>query len=269
MTEEPTGQQDQTPVPTDNVEPAQTPSEPQLPDKYQGKSVEELAQMHSELEGKLGKQSNELGELRSAVQYQQQYLQNQATQQGQSQGDTGTTKLELNNETFYDKPLESTRQVVQEEIGQALGNFAQYQQRDKENASFEQGYSQAVSKFGNKFNGQEGIVRELVSTWYEGEKRKNPNLRPEILMNDKPWEVALNASQVASGNYQIVPTGMNPTPQPMQPTGTEIPGTTTSTQSSNTPMRLNEEAQAMLKGFKLTEQQERDVVAGRGFKEEE
>jgi hypothetical protein len=41
--------------------------EPTLPDKYQGKSLEEVVQMHQEAEKLLGRQSSEVGELRKVV----------------------------------------------------------------------------------------------------------------------------------------------------------------------------------------------------------
>ncbi len=43
------------------------PQEPDVPEKYRGKSVEELVQMHQELEKFSGKQSTEVGELRKVV----------------------------------------------------------------------------------------------------------------------------------------------------------------------------------------------------------
>ena len=41
--------------------------EPSLPEKYQGKSLEEVVQMHQEAEKLLGRQSSEVGELRKVV----------------------------------------------------------------------------------------------------------------------------------------------------------------------------------------------------------
>ena len=38
-----------------------------IPDKYQGKSLEEVVQMHQEAEKLLGRQSSEVGELRRVV----------------------------------------------------------------------------------------------------------------------------------------------------------------------------------------------------------
>ena len=43
------------------------PQEPDIPEKYKGKSVEELVQMHQELEKFSGKQSTEVGELDQVV----------------------------------------------------------------------------------------------------------------------------------------------------------------------------------------------------------
>jgi len=43
------------------------PEESNLPDKYQGKSLEEVVQMHQEAEKLLGRQSSEVGELRRVV----------------------------------------------------------------------------------------------------------------------------------------------------------------------------------------------------------
>ena len=45
----------------------QPQEEPSLPEKYQGKSLEEVVQMHQEAEKLLGRQSSEVGELRKVV----------------------------------------------------------------------------------------------------------------------------------------------------------------------------------------------------------
>ena len=50
------------------------PEEPSLPEKYQGKSLEEVVQMHQEAEKLLGRQSSEVGELRKVV---DDYISNQ------------------------------------------------------------------------------------------------------------------------------------------------------------------------------------------------
>jgi len=78
---------------TDTVETPQEEEQPQetapdIPEKYQGKSVEELVQMHQELEKFSGKQSTEVGELRKVVDnYIQTELSNQQAPQQQQQED--------------------------------------------------------------------------------------------------------------------------------------------------------------------------------------
>jgi hypothetical protein len=65
------------------------PQQPEVPEKYQGKSVEDLVQMHQELEKFSGKQSTEVGELRKVVDdyIQTQLSDQQAPQQQQQQDD--------------------------------------------------------------------------------------------------------------------------------------------------------------------------------------
>jgi len=65
------------------------PQQPEVPEKYQGKSVEDLVQMHQELEKFSGKQSTEVGELRKVVDdyIHTQLSVQQAPQQQQQQDD--------------------------------------------------------------------------------------------------------------------------------------------------------------------------------------
>ena len=56
--------------------------EPSLPEKYQGKSLEEVVQMHQEAEKLLGRQSSEVGELRKVV---DDYISTQTQQAPQQQ----------------------------------------------------------------------------------------------------------------------------------------------------------------------------------------
>ena len=79
----------------DTQDTVETPEEEQpqkpefnLPEKYQGKSVEDLVQMHQELEKFSGKQSTEVGELRKLVdEHIQTQLSNQQAPQQQQQED--------------------------------------------------------------------------------------------------------------------------------------------------------------------------------------
>jgi len=62
--------------------------EPEIPQKYQGKSTAEIVRMHQEAEKLLGKQSSEVGELRKVVDdYIQTQLSEQAPQQSEPEQD--------------------------------------------------------------------------------------------------------------------------------------------------------------------------------------
>ena len=86
---------------TDTVETPEKeqPQEPDVPEKYQGKSVEDLVQMHQELEKFSGKQSTEVGELRKVVDnyIQTQLSDQQAPQQQQQEDDEVDFLVEPHN----------------------------------------------------------------------------------------------------------------------------------------------------------------------------
>jgi len=73
---------------TETPQEEEQPQAPELPEKYRGKSVEDLVQMHQELEKFSGKQSTEVGELRKVVDdYIQTQLSTQQAPQQQQQFD--------------------------------------------------------------------------------------------------------------------------------------------------------------------------------------
>ena len=63
-------------------QPQAKPPEPSVPEKYKGKSLEEVVQMHQEAEKLLGRQSSEVGELRKVV---DDYIANQTPVQAPQQ----------------------------------------------------------------------------------------------------------------------------------------------------------------------------------------
>ena len=78
-------------TPEDTIEsPEEEVAQEVLPEKYQNKSLQEVVQMHQEAEKLLGKQSSEVGELRSVVDdyIQAQLAQQQAPVQQQEEDDT-------------------------------------------------------------------------------------------------------------------------------------------------------------------------------------
>jgi hypothetical protein len=85
------------------------PQEPEVPEKYQGKSVEELVQMHQELEKFSGKQSTEVGELRKVVDdyIQTQLSTQQAPQQQQQQDDDDDVDFFVDPKTAVSRAIDN------------------------------------------------------------------------------------------------------------------------------------------------------------------
>ncbi len=95
--------------------------EPELPDKYQNKSVSELAQMHQEAEKLLGRQSSEVGELRKVV---DSYIQTQLTPEQTA------PKQENEEIDFFTDPNEAVNRMIQNhpKIKEAEAVTSQYRQ---------------------------------------------------------------------------------------------------------------------------------------------
>ena len=85
------------------------PQAPEIPEKYQGKSVEELVQMHQELEKFSGKQSTEVGELRKVVDdyIQTQLSTQQAPQQQQQQDDDDDVDFFVDPKTAVSRAIDN------------------------------------------------------------------------------------------------------------------------------------------------------------------
>jgi len=126
--------------------------------KYEGKSAEEIAQMHSELESKLGTQSKELGELRGKIEEAEQYGgYNQP--QGQQQ---------------YQNPLEQAPQQQAPELG------------PDDDAYIEVGQAKKMMK-------QELFQRDMQMCHMMGQQAKrrfakdNPELWKEVGRDTEQW----------------------------------------------------------------------------------
>ena len=95
--------------------------ETELPDKYQNKSVSELAQMHQEAEKLLGRQSAEVGELRKVVDsyIQTQLTPEQAPQQQDEEIDFFTDPNEAVNRAIQNHPKIKEAEAVTNQYRQS------------------------------------------------------------------------------------------------------------------------------------------------------
>lgn len=86
----------------------QTEQITEVPEKYRGKSTEELVRMHQELEGRFGTQGNEVGELRKLV---NKLIDEDLNKAPESGDDTATTD-DLNDLDFFANPEEAITKLV-------------------------------------------------------------------------------------------------------------------------------------------------------------
>ena len=93
----------------------------ELPEKFQGKSIEDIAKSYSNLEQQYGKQGNELGELRKLA----DSLIQKNLQESQTQSPADVIEQELSDEDFVLNPVEAVRKVVEESLKPIKENLTQ------------------------------------------------------------------------------------------------------------------------------------------------
>ena len=102
-------------------DPVEQETQSEIPDKYKGKSAEDLVRMHQEAEKLLGRQSSEVGELRQVV---DSYIQTQlSNQQAPQQQET------VDEVDFFSDPEEAVKRAIDNhpKIREAESISKQYQ----------------------------------------------------------------------------------------------------------------------------------------------
>jgi hypothetical protein len=131
------------------------PQEPEVPEKYQGKSVEELVQMHQELEKFSGKQSTEVGELRKVVDdYIQTQLSEQQAPQQQQTDDEDDVDFFIDPKTAVSRAIDNHPRIKEAE---------QYTAQAKKQA--------ALAQLQQKHPDMEAILQDAkFAEWIKGSK---------------------------------------------------------------------------------------------------
>ena len=152
-----------------------------LPEKFKGKTAEEIARSYSELESKMGKDSvrySEVEKERDALRnyYEQSELQAQRTRQAPAQ----EPAKDLN---WYDHPDEKAQAIVDKRLSETLGKYQRMQ--DYKNA-MEQGEmfkEKAKEKFPHLFKGIDD--KDLDSAVYGG--LYNGQIAPAFVRSTRAW----------------------------------------------------------------------------------
>lgn len=235
---------------------------PSIPEKFQGKSAEEIAQSYQELERKFGEQAQELGDLRSRVPtmpypqppqgYQPQYgypPQGQGYPQGpQYQTPEGPR---LPEKIDWENPIGSIAQVVQALVAPVLTNYQQNTAMGLKDIAFEN----AKAKDPALFEGVESNVRGFMDSMIQQNV-----LKPENALNPETWRMAAWQLQGMKSGYKPRPAG--PPLQPVQSVRTETPGARPPYYGTPLPS-LSEKDRKMTEAMGISVEQAQKNLAGR------
>lgn len=127
-------------------------TEPEVPEKYQGKSTAEIVRMHQEAEKLLGKQSSEVGDLRKVV---DDYIQTQLSTQ-----ETQATQADEEVDFFSDPD---------KAVERAINNHPKIKEAEQISNQYRQ--STAMNKLQTKHPDMQGILQdEKFAEWIKGSK---------------------------------------------------------------------------------------------------
>ncbi len=209
-------------------------TEVKIPEKFQGKSAEEIIQSYQNLESLQGKQATLLSESRARVNQLEDKLthlsellqaQRQTSQQSSQNPDKGAEENVDLNELFLEKGADVVAEVVRREIGEVLTerdrkqlaeNEAFLQTRDKEIEAVAQA---EVSIINDEIEG--GIPAAVLNQMAYIDRtdpeldrlRNDPNLTPEIVRQKarEVYERAVREIQEVAGKV-----GDNPTKEQIE-----------------------------------------------------
>lgn len=208
-----------TPV-ADNLapaEPAGAPQEPQapdsggqpaLPEKFIGKSAEEIAQAYTELESKLGEQGAELAQYRRAPAPQYPYP---PQAPGYPYGAPAPPPPEQPLKMDWDNPVGQIATEVIKRIGPMVTNY----QMNSAKSMGEIALANAKSQDPTMFQGVETEVKTFVNNMID-----QGVLRPDSAMDPQTWRMAAWQMQGMKSGYKRTTSPINPVPV----TRTETPG---------------------------------------------
>ena len=134
------------------VEETPEQTEPEVPEKYQGKTTAEIVRMHQEAEKLLGKQSSEVGELRKVV---DDYIQTQLTDQ-----ETPETNADEEVDFFSDPD---------KAVERAINNHPKIKEAEAVTNQYRQ--TTAMTQLQSKHPDMQGILQdEKFADWIKGSK---------------------------------------------------------------------------------------------------
>jgi hypothetical protein len=180
-------------------EPAQNEN---LPEKYKGKTAEQIAEMHMNSEKRLGQIQNELGEMRGIVSDLSQ-IQRPSTPETQVK-----EEVDVSGDDLINNPVETIRRVVQQDLSAIQAE----REQEKKEAALETATQALLNDFGDieaittstdfqEFAGRTPSRAEDLRVAAQGEGLEQVRAARRLLENWKDFQATLAPSD-----------GTNPTP---------------------------------------------------------
>jgi len=249
--EETTGQPtpvEPSPAPVEAAQPAAepTPQAPALPEKFVGKSAEEIASAYLEVEKEKGRLAQEVGELRARVPQPPQVQQFWYPQQ--------PTQPEVRPEFDYTNPEPSIERIVERRLEERERQRMSYEvaQREQDAAySYNMGKEAALKSNPRLFEGIEPLVEQGVQMAYRQYNTPIPALR-----DPRTWERVAAAIRYERGEVDRL---MSPKPQPPNPSATGVPN---QTRQAKAGIELSERDREFAKKWGINEQEAKELIEG-------
>ncbi len=238
-----------------DAEPTQQASAPTtpVPEKFAGKSADEIAVHYLELEKKLVEQGRELGELRSRIPQYQPQFQPPPPQYYPQQPAQPEPRIEFD----YGKPEESVirlaNQLVEkrlEEERQHRAAFDVRRQEEEARVNYVAGREAALKNNPRLFDGIESEVDQLMQNGY-----RQGGWHPAVLRDQKAWERAAVNLRFDRGEYDRIG---KPAVQPTQPSHIAVPNQTRP--EARVGVELDDDTRQYAKNWGISEQEARDII---------
>jgi hypothetical protein len=218
-----------------------------LPEKFIGKSAEEIAYAYTELERKLGEQGEELATLRR--QPAPPYPYPPGPQPGYPYGAPVQAPQPEPIKMNWENPVETVAQIVRETIGPMVTNY----QMNSAKSMGEIALANAKAQDPAIFQGVEAETRSFVTNMID-----QGVLRPDSALSPETWRMAAWQMQGLKSGYRRSQTPINPVPAPR----TETPGYRPPLATYQS-APLSESDRRMNAAMGITEEQARKNALGR------
>jgi len=222
----------------------QPPTTLEIPEKFKGKSLEEVAASYLEVEKELGRQRREAGELRqNAERLYYELLSKQAQTQPQPPQQEKTE-----GEFNWEKPVETVEQIFdrkQAEREAIQANFTRQNAFQRAAYAHEQGRA-SMSKNPKLFGGIENEVERYVYNSLLPHVQRGEDVS-SALLNPKTWEGAAALYWIDKGQHDRLSFAT----QPMSAQAGEIPSQTRQSQSSGEEIPITDDIREYAKAWGL------------------